>query len=120
MRIGHIGTKMIICMVLMLFSATSAYSATGQIPQDRTIVSIRTYVNYAVLEISPSFSNALCPGPDGARFIIIDWATNSEAKGLLNAALGAFFLGKKIGAGIQNICHPFSSGTPTIYRIDIR
>jgi hypothetical protein len=104
-------------------------AANFQIPVgSRTIVEVRTYLNYASVKYSPAFTtNTGCPGTVATEYAIIDWSVNADNKNIYNAALAAFLLGKTVGFGINNLdvdgglysCHDFGAGTPTIYRLDM-
>lgn len=123
-------SKILIFLSLVLtFVSQNTIAANFQIPEgSRTIVQIRTYLNFATVKYSPAFTTSTgCPGTVGTEFAVIDWSVNTNNKNIYNAALSAYVLGKQVGFGINNLnsdggaypCHDFGAGTPTIYRIDM-
>ncbi len=110
----------VIFLLTILFTGVpGAAWAADSIPLNRTVVSIRTYDNYAVVRFSPEFTNNLACGGGGQNtHVAIFFDTNPDKKAQLATVMMAMSLKKKIGFGI-NGCFGWGGGIPTVYRVDV-
>lgn len=106
-------------MLICICVASPAFSATANVPQNRTITTILVYPTYAVINYTPAFSNSLCASSYTTSAAVLDWSTDTDFKSVLPALLAAKLLGKQVGFGISSVCHPALGGVPRIYRVDL-
>jgi hypothetical protein len=108
-----------------LVRATAAASVAGyamvaaaatQVPPDRTILQIGSYVDFGFVVFSPAVPNLEGCSYTAGDLVAIDWSTNANSKSIYATALAAHIAGQKVGFGVSG-CH--SNGTPLVYRVDV-
>ena len=106
---------------LSITCPTYAADTYQSINEPRTILEMRTYLNYSAIRVDPAFVDTVgCGGTVQGLWIVVDWSTSTDNKAMYNAALSAFLLNKPITFGVKNDCnYEFGSGTSTTYRIDM-
>ena len=121
MKLSLKSLNRILLLLCTLIFTVSLSAATDRITPDKTIINISTYETYAAIKYSSTgtFTTVSCSSSNDHTWVVIDWSTNSNNKTLFNSALAAYALGKKVGFGINDNCHPFGGGVPRVYRVDI-
>ncbi|MFB3041881.1 MAG: hypothetical protein ACE1ZS_08845 [Candidatus Poribacteria bacterium] len=110
----------VIFLLTILFTGVpGAAWAADNIPLNRTVVSISTYDNYAVVKFSPEFANNLaCGGGVQNTHVVVFFDTNPNKKAQLALVMMAMSLKQKIGFGI-NGCFGWGGGIPIVYRVGV-
>lgn len=97
--------------------------ATNFQVRDQTIVQLRTYATYAVVEYEPGVTNNLaCAGKRATvrTHAAITFGDDANIKVIYAAALAAMVNGSTVSFGIQDTrCANFDGGIPNIYRLDV-
>lgn len=110
----------VVFLLTILFTGAPGTAWADGFAVDRTVLMVRTYEQYAVIEFSPAYANNLSCGTAGLRnsHAAILWNNNPDGKGQLATALMAMAANMKIGLGIQG-CFAWGGGIPKVYRIDV-
>lgn len=121
MRILTVRSVLIGLLGLTITCASFAADTYQSINEPRTILEMRTYLNYSAIRIDPAFVDTVgCGGTVQGLWIVVDWSTDTNNKAMYNAALAAFLMKQTITFGVKNDCnYEFGGGTSTTYRIDM-
>jgi hypothetical protein len=116
-----IGLQLVAVATLFAVSTLSVEAATAQVPLNRQIVRLQQFNSYVVVRISPAFANGLgcAGGATGDDRVVLNYGASAALRAQLALLLVAFTNNYNIGLGLQDVCHPFGGGVPTIYRVDI-
>ena len=95
---------------------TTPATAFESVSSTRTIVQIKSFVSYAIIEYDPPQENGIgCTHPKSNSRAVIDYGADPDARTLLAMVTVAQTTNGKVGFGLHG-CH--ASKFPLVYRID--
>ena len=90
-------------------------------PIDRTILTIHTYANFAVIKFSPAYANNLGCGTGSLAdtHAAIMWQNDPDRIAMYASVLKAMAGSMRIGLGISGCLPSWGGGIPIVYRVDV-